>query len=66
MRHAFNILLLPWGEGAPQGWVRGSKPLIKSAPSPSGTPHPSAYAPTFSLKRFEKTREEKESVERAV
>jgi len=54
-----SIFSLSHGERVPEGWVRGSKPLINSTPSPSGTPHPSAYAPTFSPW-------EKGSVERAA
>ena len=42
-----NSLPLLGGEGAPQGWVRGRKPLIDKAPSTSGTPHPTLRA-TFS------------------
>jgi len=49
IRLSIDIFPLPWGEGAPQGRVRGSKPLLGNALSDSRTPHPSAFAPTFSL-----------------
>lgn len=35
-----KYLPLPWGEGAPQGWVRGTKPLIYKTLLNSRTPHP--------------------------